>query len=329
MFGYTHSKSRTLILASVLALTGGYAMAEAEDQASGDGERPARRQADGEGRHHRGERGEGMGHDGEGRRGEHGEAGKRGPRGPRDGKAMAKRMFGDMDLTDDQKASVKEAMKAHGDERKAWHEEHQDEFQAIKEKMREARGDQDAMEALRDEIHALMDSAPKPDATHDQIRALLNEEQQATFDERIAKMRERKEQWRENRNDGPRGPGMGHDGDGPPPGAEGEGRHHRRGARIFGNLDLDEDQKGTFHEIMKSDQTREEKMTAVREVLTEEQQAQLDTNVEKMRKYREEHQGEHGERGDRPRRGERGERGPRGDRPQQDGEQDSEEKLDL
>jgi periplasmic protein CpxP/Spy len=293
---------------------------------------------DGEGRHHRGERGEGMGRDGD--RGPRGEAGEKGRRGPRSRGDIAKRMFAGMDLTDEQKTEVKEILKAHGDERKAWHEEHQDEFQALREKMRDARGDQDAMEALRNEVHALMESAPKPDATHDQIRGLLNEEQQATFDERVTKMRERMAQWRENRKDGPpRGPGMGPDGDGPPhgrgmgpgsdgpppPGAEGRGRRGP-GGRLFGNIDLDDGQKAEMREIMQSDVTREEKMAAVREILTEEQQAKLDKNVEKMRKYREEHQGERGERGERPR---RGDRGPRGDRPRRDGDAGSDEKLDL
>ncbi len=330
MFGYTHSKSRTLILASVLALTGGYAMAQPEDQ--GPGDRPGRRQADGEGRHQRGERGEGMhqrGERGEGMRhhGERGEAGERGPRGQRDRGAMARRLFGDMDLTDEQKEQIRDIMKAHGDERKAWHEEHKDEFQAIREKMRDARGDKDAMDAARKEVQALMESAPKPDATHDQIRALLNEEQQATFDERIAKMRERMEQWRENRKDGPpRGRGMGPDGDGPPRHADGQGRKGHPRGRLFGNLDLDDDQKAQMREIMQSDVTREEKMAAVRDLLTDEQKAQLDENTEKMRKYREEHRGERGERGDRPR---RGERGPRGDRPQRDGDKGGDEKLDL
>lgn len=317
MLGFKNSKSGTLILASVLALSGGYAMGQPSDNATGDGERPMRRQADGERgqRGQRGDRGEGMG-----QRGERGERGETGPRGRRDPGDFAKRLFAGMELTDEQKTQIREIMKTHGEERKAWHEEHKEEFQAIREKMREARGDQEAMEALRKQVHALMDSAPKPDATHDEIRALLNEEQQATFDERVEKMRERMEQWRERRKDGPPpGPGMGPDGDGPPPPGA---RRGGPGGRIFGNLDLDDDQRAEMRELMQSDMTREEKMEAVKGILTEEQKAQLEENIEKMRQLREERQGE---RGDRPGRGD----GPRGDRPGRGGGQGGGGQLDL
>lgn len=271
MFGIKNTTGGSLILASVLAMSSGYVFAQRDGQGPRDGERPAKRQADGKQKPD--------------------EAGERGPRGPRDGENMMRRLFADMDLTEEQKSQIHEIMKAYGEERKAWHEEHQEEFQALREKMREAREakDNDAAAALREQTKALMESAPKPDASHDEIHALLNEKQQVIFDERITKMREQMDQWRERRGDGP--PRM--DGDRP----EGPG------PRLFGNLDLTDEQQAQLKETMQSgDMTRDEKMAAVREMLTDEQKAQLDENIENMRKFREE-RGERGERGDRPRRG--------------------------
>jgi len=312
MFGIKHTAGKALVLASVLAMTGGVAMAEQDSAGPGDGDRARKQHKDGEGR----QRGE---------RGERGERGDRGPRGDRGD--IARRLFGGMDLSDDQKAQIKDIMKAHGDERKAWHEANKDAFEALREKMRAARKseDKDAGQAVRDEIKALMDSAPKPDASHDQVRALLNEEQQATFDERIEKMRERMEKMKENRGDGPP---RGRRGDGPPKGehgmmGDGEGKNKdgrkARGGRVFGNLDLNDDQKAKLRETMQSDQTREEKMAAVREMLTDDQKAQLDKNIAKMKKYREENKGDRKGRG-----------GKRGDGPKnKDKEGGDSEQLDL
>lgn len=282
MFGIRNTTGGSLILASVLAVSSGYVFAQNDKPGPRDGERPAKRQADGKQKP-----------------GEPGEPGERGPRGPRDGERMHRMLFEGMELTDDQKAQIKEIMQAHGEERKAWHEEHKEEFQALRDKMREAREakDKEAADAVREETKALMESAPKPDAVHDEIRAVLTEDQQAIFDERVAKMRERADEWRERRGEGrPDGPppGMGPDGDGPPR-MDGD-RPGGPGPRIFGNLDLTDDQQAQLREIMQSDKTREEKMEDVRAMLTDEQKTKLDENIEKMRKLRE-------ERGDRPGRG--------------------------
>ena len=316
MFGYKNTACRSLILASVLALTGGVAMAERGGQGPGDGDGPGHRQGDREGKRHHGERGD---------RAHRGERGQRGP------EAMHKRLFADMELTEEQNAQIRETMKAFGAERKAWHEVNKEAFGSLREKMRDARQskDKDAAEAVREEIKALMESAPKPDAAHDEVRALLNEEQQATFDERITKIRERMDRWKEGRGDGPphgrHGFGPGEDGP-PPPGMDGPPRRGHRGARMFGNLDLTDDQKASLRETMQSDQTREEKMAAVREMLNDEQKAQLDENIEKMRKHREDRKGERGDRGDR--RGRRGDGDD--DRPRRGRNQDGDgEQLDL
>ncbi len=274
MFGIKNTTGGSLVLASVLAVTSGYALAQNDKPGPKDGERPAKRQADDKQKP--------------------GDAGERGPHGPRDGERLHRLLFEGMELTEEQKTQVHEIMKAHGDERKAWHEEHKEAFQALREKMREAREakDQQAADALREETKALMESAPKLDATHDAIRAVLTEDQRVIFDERTKNMREQMGQWRERRGEGP---GMGPDGDGPPH-MDGD-RPGPRGAQLFGNLDLTDEQQDQLRETMRSeDLTREEKMAAVREMLTDEQKAQLDENIENMRKLRE-------ERGDRPRRG--------------------------
>ncbi len=329
MFGYKNSMRKSLILASVLALTGGIALAEQDQPAASDGDRPARQRdhkADHDGKRYQGEHGD------------HGQRGKRGEKGERSGrdhrKAMHKRLFGGLELTDDQKAQIKEIMTKHGDERKAWHEAHKDEFHALRQKMREAReaDDKDGIQGVRDEIKALIESAPKPDAAHDEIRAVLNEEQQATFDERVAKMRERMEQWKEQRGDGPPGPphgwhGRGPDGEKGPghhgPGAEGRRRH---AGRIFGNLELDDEQKASIRETMQGEGTREEKMAAVRELLTEDQQAQLDKNIQKMREWREKRKAEQDEHRKRRKHRDGDGEGRKRDRSQDD---DGDDKLDL
>ncbi len=278
MFGITLSLKRSLLLASVLSLSAGLSVAQAQP---GDGPRGGERRGmqddDGE----RGERGP------RGPRGERGEDGDRGPRGDR-GDRGPRQLFAGMDLSDEQKEQVREAMMAHHEERKAWHEANKERFQSIREQMKAAHeaGDRETMQSLREQVRTLMESAPKPDATHDTIRGILNEDQQAIFDERIEKIRERMEQRREGGPDGKGGP-------------EGKGR-------LFGNLDLTEEQQGQLREIMQSDQTREEKMEAVRGMLTEDQQAKLKENFEKMKQKRGD--------GDRGPRGDRGDRGPRGPR---------------
>lgn len=291
MFGIHNSLKKSLLLASLLALTGALSSAQAQPADDGpppDGPPPRMGQADGQ----------------QGPRGPRdGQAGQRGPRdgerGPRADRPDPRRLFAGMDLTDDQKSQIRDIMQAFGEERREWHEAHQEQFQSLREQMRAAResGDKDAMDSLRDQVRELMDSAPKPDATHDQVRALLNDDQKAVFDERIAKMREFMEQRREG---GPGGPGDPQAGEGRP------------GGRLFANLDLTDDQKDQLREIMQSDQTRAEKIEAVKNILTDEQKAKLQDNIEKMKQWRE-------QQGDRGPRGEQGDRGPRGPRGEGDG----------
>jgi hypothetical protein len=325
MTSYKTTFCRGLVFVSALAMAGGAAVAEQQDRGPQGADRQGQRQGDRDGKRQHGDRGD---------RGDRANNGER--RGPRD-RGMQQRLFAGMDLSDEQKTQVRETMKKFGDERRAWHDANKDQFQAIKNKMRAAREakDKDAMQAARDEIRALMESGPKPGDAHDQVRALLNEEQQALFDERTAKMKERMQQWKDSRGDGTPGPPPGRHGFAPPdgPGRDGppmdgppRGDRREHAQRLFGNLDLTDEQRDNIRDTMRGDGTREEKMAAVRESLTEDQQARLDENLEKMRKYREEHKGEHGERGERRPRDGNGE-GRRHDRRQNgDGNDD---KLDL
>jgi len=293
MFALKTRTRSALILATALALSSSYALAERNGEGPPDGDRPHPRHFEG----------------------------KPGPKGPHARGDMAHRFFGGLDLTEEQKTQIRDIMKQFGEERRAWHEAHKEDFEALREKMRAAResDDPEAVKAVHEEIKALMESAPKPDATHDQIRALLTEEQQVKFDERVAKMRERMQQWREKHKDGPPKHGMGPDG--PPP-------HHAdgppRGPRLFGNLDLTDEQKQQLRDIMQSDQTREEKMAAVRGILTEEQQAKLDANIEKMKEMREKFRER---RGDRPHRDRDRDRRHKRDRDRDQGEDNGQ--LDL
>jgi len=300
MNDYKTTLCRSLAFVSALALAGGVALAEKRDRGDRgprDGDRPEHRQGDHDGKRQRAHQGEdgghgehdGRHHDGRHEDGEHGDRARRGGH---------HRLFADMDLNDDQKDRIHEVMRSHGDSRRAWHDEHKDEFRALRDKMRNAReaDDKDAMQAAHDEIRGLMESAPKFDDAHDKVRAVLNEEQQATFDERVAKFHDRKDQWKDPHGDRPSDHrhGFGPDDDGP--GHDGTPHHRREHARrLFGNLDLTDEQRDSIRDTMQGDGTRDEKMDAVRDLLTDEQKIQLDENLEEMRKWREEHKGERGE----------------------------------
>jgi len=146
----------------------------------------------------------------DGERPERPDRGHRGRHGDRRHHVMAA-LFRGIELTDTQKQELREIGRAHREQVKAWHEEHRDELEAIREKMRQARQDKDreAAEAAREQFKQLLQTRPKPDATFDAMRGVLTtDEDKAQFDENLESIKQRfkerakdrdKRGWREGR----------------------------------------------------------------------------------------------------------------------------------
>ncbi|NBC10134.1 MAG: hypothetical protein GVY24_00165 [Planctomycetes bacterium] len=113
-------------------------------------------------------------------------------------------LFRDIELTDAQKEELREIGQAHRKQVKAWHDEHREELDAIREKMRQARKDQDreAAKAAHEEFKALLETRPKPDAAFAEMRDVLaTDEDKAQFDENLEAIKQR---MKERRERGPR-----------------------------------------------------------------------------------------------------------------------------
>ena len=181
-------------------------LALAAPEAEGDGEHPKRERAE-----------------------------REGERPQRDGDRRGnfiRALFDGIALNDEQKSELREIASGHAEEVKAWHEDHRDEFEAIRAKMRAAREnkDREAGEAARAELETLMATRPKPDATFAAMREVLaTDADKAKFDENLQKLKERMEARRER---GPEG------GDGERPKRGGDGERPKRGAEGEGGLDI-------------------------------------------------------------------------------------------
>ncbi|MEM9417905.1 MAG: hypothetical protein AAGA25_02475 [Planctomycetota bacterium] len=155
----------SLIAVLAVVMCAGLANAQPTDNDNGPKERQRER---GE-RAERGERGERAER---GERRERGEKGERGKRGQRNGQEVLQ----GLDLSEDQKESIKGILKGK-----------QDEGRAIREEMKAAResGDQEAMKAAMQKIQDLRDEM------HEAVRGELNADQQTKFDENLAKLKEK------------------------------------------------------------------------------------------------------------------------------------------
>ena len=192
-FGMMATALATALMCGNLAL----ATPQGAGKDKGDGERPKRERAE--------------------------RAGERPQRdGDRRGNFM-RALFDGIELNDEQKSALREIAGGHAEEVKAWHEEHRDEFEAIRAKMREAREkkDREAAEAVRQQLETLMATRPKPDTTFAAMREVLaTDADKATFDENLKKLQARMEVRREQ---GPKG------GDGERPKRNGDGERQKRG----------------------------------------------------------------------------------------------------
>ncbi len=118
-----------------------------------------------------------------------------GPRAERRGEAMdqLRGALKDLNLSEDQKARIKTIMDEARDSREKFMEEHKDEVQAIREKMKAAREakDSEQMKQLGEELRSIMESGPKPTDTMDKIKGVLTPEQREQLQGKL-------DQWKEN-----------------------------------------------------------------------------------------------------------------------------------
>ena len=108
----------------------------------------------------------------------------------RQGDGPLRKLFEDMELSEEQRKKVREVMSNQRDRHKEWREEHKAELERIKKQMQE----------LMEQRRKLMGNAPKHGAVLDEIRPILNEEQQKIFDEKTEKMKEHRERFKDRRH---------------------------------------------------------------------------------------------------------------------------------
>ncbi|MEM1107428.1 MAG: Spy/CpxP family protein refolding chaperone [Planctomycetota bacterium] len=139
---------------------------------------------EGERQRDRGERGD------RSERVERSERGERGERSERRRGGGMKALFEGIELSDDQKASIKEVMETKRAER-----------QEIRAELREAResGDEAAVADIAERMRGLMDE------TNEAVRGVLASEQQTQFDENLAALQAKAEERRASRAEGKRG----------------------------------------------------------------------------------------------------------------------------
>jgi Spy/CpxP family protein refolding chaperone len=213
---------------------------------------------------------------------------------------VIKEMIEVLELTDEQIASIREIHQNQGQKMRAWHEEHRDEFQELRQAMREARrdGDDQQFEQLRQELQELMEQRRElAKSGRDQVAEVLTDQQ--------------KTRWREH-------------------------RLTNVVMRPLESLDLGDDQVQQIHgliskaagelkDIEPGEGEGRQVMQRLRrqigeDVLTDQQRQQLRQQMRQRfgeRGERGERRGDRadrGQRGERPERGERGERGQRGGR---------------
>lgn len=118
--------------------------------------------------------------------------------------AHLRRLLGELDLTDEQKAQIREALEQGRQTRAAWWRENHEQVRELREAVGQARKDEDR-DRFREHWAALgelMFEAPERGSVIDDVRDVLTEEQRARLDEHYRERREQAEQRRsEERRD--------------------------------------------------------------------------------------------------------------------------------
>ncbi len=136
----------------------------------------------------------------EGERGQRGE-GQRGETRPGD---PLRRLLEGITLSDEQREQVRAIIQEQGEKARAFREEHQTEFEQLRKDMQAAReaGDREKMRVLAQKHRELVEKGPRGEAI-EKIKAVLTPEQIKTFEENLARERQRMQ------NPAGRGPGGG------------------------------------------------------------------------------------------------------------------------
>ncbi|QDU71386.1 hypothetical protein [Mucisphaera calidilacus] len=104
---------------------------------------------------------------------------------------MLRTLFRDVNLTDEQREAALEIGKQHRAEMQAWREANEPQLRELMADARDARelDDRDQLQALMAEFRELRESAPQMTDSLEGIRDILDEDQLATFDENLEKIR--------------------------------------------------------------------------------------------------------------------------------------------
>ncbi|QQE11971.1 Spy/CpxP family protein refolding chaperone [Planctomycetota bacterium] len=124
--------------------------------------------------------------------------------------------LGNLDLTVDQEAEIKQILEDTRDQHMKWREENAEELGDIRKQMTEARRDdnQKKYNKLRAKMSGLLESAPKRESVIDEVKSVLTKKQKKQLDENIEKMKKRSSDMMKERRGRRGGPNeRGHDDD--------------------------------------------------------------------------------------------------------------------
>lgn len=114
-------------------------------------------------------------------------------------------LFEGIELRDEQRRDIREALEAHREQQRQWREDHRDELGEMRRQMRQAREDEDRerLRELRTRLMELRREQPTAENLHERFRDTLNDEQWEQFQENRRAMREelrqRQQEMREER----------------------------------------------------------------------------------------------------------------------------------
>ena len=138
-----------------------------------------------------GERGEGARQRGDGQRQR--AEGERGERGRGQLADRMHRLMEGVNLTEDQKAQVRPIMEEAAEKWRAFHEEHKEELDKLREEMKAAREakDKDKAKEVGQKVRAIMEQADFRGDAIEKIKKVLTPEQLATFEKNLEEMKDR------------------------------------------------------------------------------------------------------------------------------------------
>lgn len=133
---------------------------------------------------------------------------RRPPEGQQDRRAMRRApmpgrpggpLFEGIDLSEEQRQQVRDAMEAHRQRHSQWMEEHRQRMSDLGEQMRQARqeNDRQQLRELREKVRELREDRPSVQELHERLRDVLDEQQWKQFEANRQDMHERMRQRRQ------------------------------------------------------------------------------------------------------------------------------------